>query len=534
MKLDKNILNDLDWLKDNNVITPTYDLSETKENTLDNPIWLHFGAGNIFRGFVGQTMQKLLNNEKSRVGIIAAEGFDYEIVDKLKDYDNLTINVTLKKDGTIDNEIIGSIIEYYKMDHKHEDFGLLKEIAVKPSLQLLTFTITEKGYNLLHRDGSYLPDVLDDFENGPENPKSYLGKVVSLLINRFTNGKHPIALVSMDNMSQNGSVLESAVITFAKEWLSRELITENCYEYLSDRKLVTFPWTMIDKITPRPDVKVEKMLNSIGFENLDIQQTSKNSFVSPFVNSEEIGYLAIEDDFPNGRPPLEEAGIIFGNREIVHQIETMKVTTLLNPLHTALAIFGNLLEYDYIYQTVEDKILLNLINELGYTEGLKVVVDPGIIKPKSFLDEVIEIRLPNRFIPDTPQRIATDTSQKVKVRFSETIKAYQNDEKLNVTDLKAIPIIIAGWMRYLIGVTDKGNILELSPDPLLNELVEVFGDFELGKSTITPEIKEFLKNKTIFGLDLYEVGLADKILNYFEEMTQGVNCVSETLKKYFS
>ncbi len=110
------------------------------------------------------------------------------------------------------------------------------------------------------------------------------------------------------------------------------------------------------------------------------------------------------------------------DRETVNKTERMKVTTCLNPLHTAMSVYGCMLGYDLICAEMKDEDIVALIKRLGYVEGLPVVVDPKILDPKSFIDEVIEQRLPNPFMPDMPQRIATDTSQKVGIRFGETIK----------------------------------------------------------------------------------------------------------------
>ena len=88
---------------------------------------------------------------------------------------------------------------------------------------------------------------------------------------------------------------------------------------------------MIDKITPRPSETVKETLSQKGIEGMDIVVTARNSYVAPFVNAEVSEYLVIEDRFTNGRPPLEEAGVIFTDRETVNKVETMKVTTCLNP-----------------------------------------------------------------------------------------------------------------------------------------------------------------------------------------------------------
>ena len=100
---------------------------------------------------------------------------------------------------------------------------------------------------------------------------------------------------------------------------------------------------MIDKITPRPSEQVKDMLQADGFEGAEIIKTTKNTYISSFVNAEQTQYLVIEDTFPNLRPSLEKAGVIFTDRQTVNKIEKMKVCTCLNPLHTILAVYGCLL-----------------------------------------------------------------------------------------------------------------------------------------------------------------------------------------------
>ena len=101
---------------------------------------------------------------------------------------------------------------------------------------------------------------------------------------------------------------------------------------------------------------------------------------------------------------------------------------------------------------MKDEELKKLVETIGYKEGLPVVVNPGVLDPKEFIDTVLQVRVPNPFMPDTPQRIATDTSQKLAIRFGETIKAYAASDELDVKDLKLIPLVFAGWLRYLMGV----------------------------------------------------------------------------------
>ena len=139
-------------------------------------------------------------------------------------------------------------------------------------------------------------------------------------------------------------------------------------------------------------------------------------------------------------------------------------------------------------------------------------------------------------MPDTPQRIATDTSQKLPIRFGETVKAYLRSDNLDVSDLKCIPLVYAGWIRYLMAVDDNGNHFELSPDPLLETVCPYTASIRLGDGTDAARAEELLKpllaKKEIFGVDLAEAGLADLVCQYFAEMVKGKGAVRETLEKY--
>jgi fructuronate reductase len=183
---------------------------------------------------------------------------------------------------------------------------------------------------------------------------------------------------------------------------------------------------------------------------------------------------------------------------------------------------------------MKDKDIVALIKRLGYVEGLPVVADPIIISPRDFLDEVVNERLPNPFMPDAPQRIATDTSQKVGIRFGETIKSYI-EQKLDMDGLIAIPLSIAGWFRYLLAVDDEGKEIAVSPDPLLTELQEKIGDIVWDDpKSYNGQLRAVLKNEIIFGIDLTKTPLADKIETIFVELLAGKGAVRATLHKYVS
>ena len=509
---------------------PSYDVEKVAEETKKAPVWVHFGAGNIFRIFIGGLADTLLNNQEMDKGITCVETFDFDVVDKIyKPYDNLVLAVTLKADGSTDKKVLGSLTEAVKAQSSDESqWNRLKEIFRNPGLQMISFTITEKGYALKTPDGEYFPGYIKDFEAGPGKGSMFLSRLTELLLCRYKAGSLPLAVVSMDNCSHNGEKIEAAVTAIAAEWVKRGYAEQGFADYLSSDK-VSFPWSMIDKITPRPDAGVAEMLKKDGYEDTDVLVTDKHTYIASFVNAEECEYLVIEDDFPNGRPALEKAGVYFTDRETVNKVEKMKVCTCLNPLHTALAVFGCLLSYTLIADEMKDEDLVKLVKTIGYKEGLPVVVDPGIINPKHFIDEVVEKRIPNPFMPDTPQRIATDTSQKLPIRFGETIKAYMASKDLDIKNLKCIPLVFAAWLRYVMGIDDKGNTFEPSSDPLLSYAQEKLKGVKLGDESA--DIGDILSNEKIFGVDLVAIGMSDLVMDYFLQMIKAPGAVREVLHR---
>ena len=143
---------------------PSFDRDAVESATKKNPAWIHFGAGNIFRAFQANVVQELLNAGKLETGLIAAEGFDYEIIQKMyQPHDNIGILVTLKADGNVEKTVVDSIMESVTVDSDNEtDMNRLKEIFCKQSLQMVSFTITEKGYRLVEGKGQQLPSVTQD------------------------------------------------------------------------------------------------------------------------------------------------------------------------------------------------------------------------------------------------------------------------------------------------------------------------------------------------------------------------------------
>ena len=324
-----------------------------------------------------------------------------------------------------------------------------------------------------------------------------MGKLTALLYERYKAGKLPITLQSTDNCSHNGDHVKTGVKAYAERWVKDGIVED-------------------------------------GFEDNETIITEKHTFTAPFVNAEEVQYLVCEDTYTNGRPPLELGGALYTTRKTVDEVETMKVTTCLNPLHTAMSIYGCMLDYTLISAEMADEDLRAFIQKIGYIEAMPVVTDPGVLNPYEFIGTVINKRLPNPFMPDAPQRIATDTSQKLSIRFGETIKKYIARD-LDKSNLVLIPLVLAGYARYLKALDDNLKPFEPSSDPLLAELQAIVAPLEVGKTDQDYScLKNLYTRKDVFGLDLYEAGFGEKIEGMVKELFAGKGAVRQTLHKYVS
>ncbi|WP_157146941.1 mannitol dehydrogenase family protein [Brachyspira pilosicoli] len=539
MKLNIENLNDKNFWENADIEVPKYNINDIRKNTAEKPTWIHFGAGNIFRGFIAAVADRLLNDSIIDTGIIAVDTHafgrddDYDMINKVyKPFDNLTLLASIKSNGDIDKKIIGSITDVLHADFIN-NYDALKKIFISSSLQIVSFTITEKGYSIKDLNGNYSSIVEEDINNEPKKAKNIMSIIAAMILERYKNGAFPIAMLSIDNCSNNGDKLKSSIVEISREWVKRGYADNGFVEYLEDSKKVSFPLSMVDKITPRPSEIIEKKLEYIGLEEMSLFKVGHNN-MAPFVNAESVGYLVVEDLFPNGRAKFEKANVYVTDRITVQTAEKMKVTTCLNPLHTALAIFGCLLNYNFIYEEMRNLSLKKLVEKIGYDEGMKVVADPKILNPKYFIKEVIEERLVNPYIPDSPKRIATDTSQKIPIRYGETLKSYVKNG-LDISSLVGIPLTIAAWLRYLMGIDDNGKTMEISPDPMLEELQKHIKNIKFkNKETIGNNLKPILSNKIIFAVDLYDekINLGKKIESYFSEMISKENAVKECLEKY--
>ena len=168
MKLTLNGIKEHEAWENAGIQLPGYDVEKISAKAKEAPVWVHFGIGNIFRVFIGGIADGLLEDEILDRGITCVETFDYDVVDKIYEpYDNLGLNVILHGDGTREYKVLGALAEAVKAQSSDlEQWNRLKEIFTSKSLQMASFTITEKGY-ALHK---------------AEEPGSHLYRLISRMV----------------------------------------------------------------------------------------------------------------------------------------------------------------------------------------------------------------------------------------------------------------------------------------------------------------------------------------------------------------
>ena len=230
MKLTDNYMTEREAFTTMGIEVPTFDQVDLVKTAKVTPTWVHFGGGNLFRGFHSEVAQKLVAAGELPAGVIVAETYDDAVIqDVYRRFDNRHLNVTMKADGSLKRELIASVSGSYTFNRDHKaDWQTMMTIFAKPSLQLATFSITEKGYNLRQPDGYFTNQVLADLASDPHTtaPGNNMVATAALLLHRFETNATPIAMVSTDNFSQNGDRLRETMQTIAKMWETNGFVAQ--------------------------------------------------------------------------------------------------------------------------------------------------------------------------------------------------------------------------------------------------------------------------------------------------------------------
>lgn len=438
------------------------------------PRIVHLGFGAFHRAHQGVYTDILAAEHNSDWGYCEVNliGGEQQIAD-LKQQDNLYTVAEMSADAWT-ARVVGVV---KKALHAQVD-GLESVLAAmcEPQVAIVSLTITEKGYCHSPATGQLMldhPMIAADLQN-PHQPKSAPGVVVEALARRKAAGLAAFTVMSCDNMPENGHVMRNVVTAYARA-VDAELAA-----WIEQH--VTFPSTMVDRIVPAVTADtLDKIENLTGVRDL------------AGVACEPFRQWVIEDNFVAGRPQWEKAGA-----ELVSDVipfEEMKLR-MLNGSHSFLAYLGYLAGYQHINDCMGDENYRVAARALMLNEQAPTLKVQGVDLTR-YADLLIE-RYSNPALRHRTWQIAMDGSQKLPQRMLDSVRWHLAHNSR--FDLLALGV--AGWMRYVGGVDEQGNAIEVN-DPLLPVIQQAVQNSAEGES----RVEALLAIEAIFGNELPQVAL---------------------------
>lgn len=446
------------------VALPGYDRQQLKAGIV------HLGIGAFHRAHQAWYTEAVLNRFGGNWGIVGCSLRSPTVREQLAPQDNLYTLVERSGEGE-KLQVIGAVVE--TLVGPENPAALIARMA-DPAIKIVSLTITEKGYCHDPASGNLNtahPDIVHDLAH-PGSPKSAIGYIVAALKQRFEQGHQSFTAMSCDNLPDNGLVLEKVTLQFAEK-VSPELATWI-------RENTRFPATMIDRIVPATtDSDRAEIEGRLGLRD------------EGMVVAEPFSQWVIEDKFvDNDRPQWQEVGAQLVDD--VRVFEKIKLR-LLNGAHSTLAYTGYLSGFNYISEVMAEPAFVNMIKLYMAREAGETVQAPEGFDIE-FYKQQLRDRFFNTALRHRTWQIAMDGSQKLPQRLLETLREQLNGKG----NIDIICLAVAAWIRYVSGVDEKGNAIEVS-DPLAATLRQLT-DANAGN----PEamVKAVVSLSQVFGTDL--------------------------------
>jgi fructuronate reductase len=354
-----------------------------------------------------------------------------DVADQLNPQDGLYTLLVRGADG-VQPRVIGSIRKVLVAPREPE---AVMAALTAPETRIVSLTITEKGYGVDPKTGGLdaaHPSVAPDLAN-PRAPAGAVGYIVEALRQRRDKGLAPFTVLTCDNLPHNGKVLQRLVTEFA------DRVDPALAAHI--RESVTFPSTMVDRITPAStDATYDDARRLTGFDDLAAVETE------PFTQ------WVIEDRFVAGRPDWEAGGAIFADN--VAPYEKMKLR-MLNGAHSMLAYSGFIAGHKYVRDVMGDAVLAKLVTRQMQAASATLDPVPGVDLDQYAAD--LRIRFANPAIAHQTYQIAMDGTQKLPQRLLEPAIATLRFGG----SLDAYAFAVAAWMRYCLGMTETGETYAL-------------------------------------------------------------------------
>jgi len=441
---------------------PRYDRS-----ALQNRI-VHFGFGAFHRAHQALLTDRVLNLQGGDWGICEISLFSGEqLMTALREQDHL---YTVLEKGADGNQaiVIGAVNDCRSATL--DGLEAVLETFCEPQVAIVSLTITEKGYCIDPATGKL--DVTNariahDLAN-PGAPQSAPGILVEALHRRRSRGLPPFTVLSCDNIPDNGHVVKNAVLGMA------ETRDPALAHWIAEH--VTFPGTMVDRIVPAATPEsLAEITAALGVE--DPVAISCEPFIQ----------WVVEDHFVAGRPAWEKVGV-----QMVDDVlpwEEMKLR-MLNGSHSFLAWLGYLAGYQHISDCMADPHFKAAARQLMLTEQAPTLKIAGV-DLHGYADSLIE-RFSNPALQHRTWQIAMDGSQKLPQRMLEGIRWHLREDR----PWPLLALGIAGWMRYVSGIDERGEPIDVR-DPLIEAIQR-----QVASSSEAERPAALLRLSAIFGSDL--------------------------------
>ncbi|MEZ5117471.1 MAG: mannitol dehydrogenase family protein [Candidatus Nanopelagicales bacterium] len=410
---------------DPRISVPTYD------RALLAPRIVHIGVGGFHRSHQAAYLDELLERGLTDWAIAGAGVLpgDSAMADALRAQDHLYCLVTRdRRDTRV--RVVGSIVGYVLAVPSPDP---LASAVADPRTRIVSLTVTEGGYPVT-ASGEYA------VAPGAPAPPAFAA-VAEGLQRRRDRGQPGIAVLSCDNVVHNGAFARAAVLGAAAD------LDPQLPAWVADH--VTFPASMVDRITPATtDEDRAWLAREYGVADR-----------WPVV-AETFTQWVIEDDFPQGRPPWQDVGVLM--TDDVAPYEQLKLR-ILNAGHSCLAYLAALDGMTYVHEAATDAALAAYLRRFFSEEAVPALPPVAGVDVAEYADRVVA-RFSDPQIRDTLARVCGDGSAKLPKFLIPTVEA-QLDRGGPV---RQSALALAAWCQYLLGTRDDGRPLEVSDDPLLH------------------------------------------------------------------
>jgi fructuronate reductase len=418
---------------------------------------VHLGVGAFQRAHQAVYTEAALAAGDPRWGIVGASLRSPSVRDQLAPQDWL---YTLAVRGADEERlcVIGALKDV--LVAPEEPAALLRALC-DPAVAIVTLTVTEKGY--CHDPAKGVldeahPDIVHDLGH-PNAPRSVPGFIVEALRRRKAAGISAFTVLCCDNLPHNGLTVAAIVTRFAA------LRDQNLAHYIANE--VAFPSTMVDRITPATTDEDRRAISArLGMED-----------AAPVV-TEPFTQWVIEDRFPLGRPDWAIGGAEFVTN--VAPYETMKLR-LLNGSHSTLAYLGYLAGYETVADTMRDPNYRRLAEAVMDDAATTLKMPPGA--DVAAYKRALTARYANPALRHRTWQICMDGSQKLPQRLLGSIR----DRLSAGAPIDRLVMGVAGWMRYVTGVDEKGQAIDVR-DPLSARLRAIADQAGLNAERLAPAL----------------------------------------------